>query len=118
MYNSFMQFCDDTAMVKDKIIVGRDATFDDGEVFRLFVENMKKQVSRFDKISMSYIQGTFSSPGELVTKISAKYPDGEIPNGLLNTLSKELYGKAYVDASDLECKIINVLSIYYTISNN
>lgn len=115
--NSFTNFCESIAMVKGKDSVDKTGTYSD-EKFDLFVKNMKSQCSRFDKISMSYIQTALAAPGSIIDKVSSKYPDGDIPDELINALTMGLYGKAYADASETECKIINVLAIYYTISNN
>lgn len=114
---SFKQFCEETAIVREQNAVDKESTFTDNNI-DAFVTSLKKQAARFDNLTLSYIQTALSSPGELVSKINEKYPDGDIPNGLLNAISKGIYDTAYADASESECKIINVLAVYYTISNN
>lgn len=110
----FKDFCNNTAVVKNKLSVDKTETIDDPKLDK-FIENIKNTLN--DNVELSYIQRVFSSTGTIIEKVSAKYPDGEIPNGLINKISQGLYEKPYAELDDSKCKIINVLSIYYSISN-
>jgi len=110
----FKDFCNNTAVVKNKLLVDKTETIDDPKLDK-FITNIKNTLN--DNVELSYIQRAFSSTGEIIEKVSAKYPDGEIPNGILNKISIGLYDKPYAELDDAKCKIINVLSIYYSISN-
>ena len=112
---TFKEFCQETAVVIGKDKVDRDATIDDARLDK-FIANMKNSYK--ENVTLSYIQKTVNvNPGEIIDKVSAKYSDGDIPDGLINKIAIGLFGKPYADLVDEECKIINVLSIYYTISN-
>ena len=112
---TFKEFCQETAVVINKESVARDATIEDDRLDK-FIANMKNSYS--ENVTLSYIQKTVNvNPGDIVDKVSAKYSDGDIPNGLINKIAIGLFGKPYADLVDADCKIINVLSLYYTISN-
>lgn len=110
----FKQFCLNEAIVRDKLSVEKDATIEDPKLDK-FIENIKNTLN--DNVTLSYIQRAFTTTGDIVDKVSNKFPDGEIPNGIINKIAQRLYDKPYAECTDDNCKIINVLSIYYSISN-
>lgn len=111
---SFKEFCLNEAVVKDKLSVDKSDTIDDPKLDK-FITNIKNTLN--DNVELSYIQRAFTTVGDIISKVSNKYPDGEIPNGIINKIALGLYNKPYAECIDDECKIINVLSIYYSISN-
>lgn len=111
---SFKQFCESSAIITDKKSVDIDADYDD-PILDKFIANMKKTYN--ENVSLTYIQNAFKSVGDLIDNISAKYADGDIPDGIINKIAKGMFDKPYAELADTECKIINVLSIYYVISN-
>lgn len=118
MDKSFKDFCNDIAYVTDKESVVPCDLIVEEENFHSFITNMKEMSGRFDKLTLSYIQRAFENMGNVSDKIKEKCPDGDIPNNLIDKISQGVYGAHYKDLSDDKCRIINVLSIYYTISIN
>lgn len=118
-YNTFTEFCENIAIVKDVESFDKEATYEDTRLTQ-FLLSLKISIPRFNSLELSYIQNAFSNTGEVSQKITAVYPDGEIPDGIINTIAKCVYGKDYSDdtLTETQRKIINVLSVYYVISIN
>lgn len=118
---TFTEFCDQISYVTEedkKKVSATDTKPDnvDDSLLDLFINNMKKVKSKFDVFELSYIQKKFENIERAVEHgIKDKYPDGNIPDYIINRISKGLYETDYMNLSDDKCRIINVLSIYYTI---
>lgn len=118
MERNFIEFCNNVSYVTDKESVTPCDLIVEEESLHSFITNMKKMSGRFDTLTLSYIQRAFENMGNVSDKIMEKYPNGDIPNNLIDKISQGVYDAHYKDLSDDKCRIINVLSIYYTISIN
>ena len=85
------------------------------------IENLKIHVGYFDKINISYIENVFEDinvPELLYNKtMDGTLPDGDIPDGLINKLSEELFSLDYDMISCDEQAIIKTLALYIIVQN-
>lgn len=115
---SFKEFCTALACVNEHTVAGDEiivpAKYE--QKLNVFMESIKSKVNRFDKLDMTYIQTAMRDPA-LTSRITAEVPDEEIPSGIINKLATTLYGNKYDELENDNKMIINVLSIYFIISN-
>ena len=85
------------------------------------IENLKIHVGYFDKINIGYIEDVFNDinvPELLYNKtMDDTLPDGDIPDGLINKLSEELFGLDYCVISCDDQAIIKTLALYIIVQN-
>ena len=81
--------------------------------------NLANKVERFDTLSISYIEAFFDkyTKTELDQKLHEMTEEDEIPDGMINYMAYNLYGKVYNDLLPKSKAIINVLSIYSLLQN-
>lgn len=118
-YNTFSEFCENIGFERNFEGVDKTLESTDSKLMT-FIENMKQYAKRFDSLALTFIQRAFDNSNDVSQKITSVYPDGEIPDEIINTISLKLFEKAYSDPElgSLNRKIINALSVYYVISIN
>ena len=81
--------------------------------------NLANKVERFDSLSISYIEAFFDkyNKTELDQKLHEMTEEDDIPDGMINYMSYNLYGKLYNELLPKSKAIINVLSIYSLLQN-
>ena len=81
--------------------------------------NLANKVERFDSLSISYIEAFFDkyTKTELDQKLHEMTEEDEIPDGMINYMAYNLYGKLYNELLPKSKAIINVLSIYSLLQN-
>ena len=81
--------------------------------------NLANKVERLDSLSISYIEAFFDkyNKTELDQKLHEMTEEDEIPDGMINYMSYNLYGKLYNELLPKSKAIINVLSIYSLLQN-
>ena len=112
-----LTFCKKTALTLDmKISDDRNVPEQYDEPMRVLVNTMKCRINNLDSFEFPYIESVFND--EVETLLDNNTEDGEIPDGVINTLSVALYEKPYNELTDKDEKsIIKVLSVYLIISN-
>lgn len=76
---------------------------------------MKPKMGILDKINIPFIENELEkTPQQLFDSLNTSCK-GEIPDGIINYLSKELYSKDFNSMSESEQAIIKVLSVYLMI---
>ena len=81
--------------------------------------NLASKMERLDSLSISYIEAFFDkyTKQELDQKLHDMTEEDEIPDGMINYIAYNLYGKTYNDLLPKQKAIINVLSIYSLLQN-
>jgi len=81
--------------------------------------NLANKVERFDTLSISYIEAFFDkyNKTELDQKLHEMTEEDDIPDGMINYMSYNLYGKLYNELLPKSKAIINILSIYSLLQN-
>ena len=81
--------------------------------------NLANKVERFDALSISYIEAFFDkyNKTELDQKLHEMTEEDDIPDGMINYMAYNLYGKLYNELLPKSKAIINVLSIYSLLQN-
>lgn len=82
---------------------------------KALIDIMKYKMAVLDKINVAFIETLFDDDYEGI--LETKLTDGEVPNGIIHTLSEGLYGKIPSELNDEESSIIKVLSVYICIQN-
>lgn len=85
------------------------------EPVNILIQNLKPKMSVLDKFRPVYITQAFSDMDQVVNKLDSI--GGDIPDGIISTLSKELYGKHFNELNNTEEGIIKILSTYICIVN-
>lgn len=83
----------------------------------LFLSQIKPKWKRIDSLSLDYIQREFNNMGIVKNKLEILLDDDDIPDGLLNTLSMELFGDKYNNLVNNNKTIINVTAVYIILLN-
>lgn len=76
---------------------------------------MKPKMDILDKIEIGFIEEAFRDMDK-VERLLAEYNDGEVPDYLLKTLSKTLYGPEFTSLNPDQQSIIKILGVYICIS--
>lgn len=81
--------------------------------------NLANKVERFDALSISYIEAFFDkyNKTELDQKLHEMTEEDDIPDGMINYMAYNLYGKLYNELLPKSKAIINILSIYSLLQN-
>lgn len=81
--------------------------------------NIANKVERFDTLSISYIEAFFDkfNKTELDQKLHEMTEEDDIPDGMINYMAYNLYGKLYNELLPKSKAIINILSIYSLLQN-
>lgn len=118
----FIDFCKsftDGSMLDDPIFDSEENTTQVPSQYEkpvnVLIKNMKVKKDIFDKVNIPYIEAAFSE--DYPSILEDKLDDGEIPDGIIVTLSFGIYGKNFNKLSDDERTIIKVLSVYICIQN-
>jgi hypothetical protein len=79
------------------------------------ISNVKPKLQILDKINIPYIENAFDIKPDVLKEHLEKSCECIIPDGLINTLSKELFNKDFNNMIVSEQAIIKVLSVYLMI---
>lgn len=82
---------------------------------KTLITNIKPKLDILDKINIPYIENVFDVKPEILRKSLQESCDCNIPDGLINTIAKELYSKDFNSMDISEQAIIKVLSVYLMI---
>lgn len=81
----------------------------------VMVSMMKNKRDGFDRINVPFVENVFD--GDYEKTLEEKFPDGEIPDGIIRTLAGGIFGE-YPSRLDVNQKaIIKVLAAYICIQN-
>lgn len=78
---------------------------------------MKNKMEILDKISIKFIESAFDNMSSVQEALDKNTDKGEIPDGIINKLSTELYHISFNDLTQEQQAIIKVLSCYLCIQN-
>lgn len=78
---------------------------------------MRNKMSILDKITIKFIEEAFDDMDKVQKALDENTENGEIPDGIINHLSIELYHKSFNGLTEEEQAIIKVLSCYLCIQN-
>lgn len=114
----FQQFCNSLVTTNDFSSV--DVTdqiipdeYTDGT--KGVIECTKHNRDVFDRIELSFVESAFRDRTKYLEKL-ANIPDGEIPDGIINKLSSEIFKTNAKELNVNQQAIIKVLAIYICIS--
>lgn len=125
MMKSFAQFCDNFTSGLDlsNLEIDSNASLAVPPKYQTICynicSNIANKVERLDSLSISYIEAFFDkyTKQELDQKLHDMTEEDEIPDGMINYMAYNLYGKIYNDLLPEQKAIINVLSIYSLLQN-
>ena len=80
------------------------------------IDDLKYRVNDFGDVTIEYIQYTLDSVDDIDKCLS--FTNGDIPDGMMNTLSNGLYGKRFNDLGHSEKSIIITISAYICVAKN
>lgn len=80
------------------------------------IDDLKYRVDDFGDVTIEYIQYTLDSVDDIDKCLS--FTNGDIPDGMMNTLSNGLYGKHFNDLGRSEKSIIITISTYICVAKN
>lgn len=80
------------------------------------IDDLKYRVDDFGDVTIEYIQYTLDSVDDIDKCLS--FTNGDIPDGMMNTLSNGLYGKHFNDLDRSEKSIIITISTYICVAKN
>lgn len=80
------------------------------------IDDLKYRVDDFGDVTIEYIQYTLDSVDNIDKCLS--FTNGDIPDGMMNTLSNGLYGKRFNDLDRSEKSIIITISTYICVAKN
>ena len=80
------------------------------------IDDLKYRVDDFGDVTIEYIQYTLDSVDDIDKCLS--FTNGDIPDGMMNTLSNGLYGKHFNDLDRSEKSIIITISAYICVAKN
>lgn len=80
------------------------------------IDDLKYRVGDFGDVTIEYIQYTLDSVDDIDKCLS--FTNGDIPDGMMNTLSNGLYGKQFNDLDRSEKSIIITISTYICVAKN
>lgn len=80
------------------------------------IDDLKYRVDDFGDVTIEYIQYTLDSVDDIDKCLS--FTNGDIPDGMMNTLSNGLYGKQFNDLDRSEKSIIITISAYICVAKN
>ena len=80
------------------------------------IDDLKYRVDDFGDVTIEYIQYTLDSVDDIDKCLS--FTNGDIPDGMMNTLSNGLYGKHFNDLGRSEKSIIITISAYICVAKN
>ncbi len=80
------------------------------------IDDLKYRVDDFGDVTIEYIQYTLDSVDNIDKCLS--FTNGDIPDGMMNTLSNGLYGKHFNDLGRSEKSIIITISAYICVAKN
>lgn len=81
------------------------------------IDIMKKKMSILDQINIPFIETVFDDIDKAIETLNEKTEDGDVPDGIINKLSSELYGSQIKELTKEQQAIIKVLSCYLCIQN-
>ena len=122
---SFAQFCDNFTSGLDlsNLEIDSNATLAVPPKYQTICynicSNLASKMERLDSLSISYIEAFFDkyTKQELDQKLHDMTEEDEIPDGMINYMSYNLYGTVYNELLPKQKAIINVLSIYSLLQN-
>lgn len=125
MMKSFAQFCDNFTSGLDlsNLEIDSNASLAVPPKYQTICynicSNLASKMERLDSLSISYIEAFFDkyTKQELDQKLHDMTEEDEIPDGMINYIAYNLYGKTYNDLLPKQKAIINVLSIYSLLQN-
>lgn len=120
MGKSFKEFC--TKVATNEIVTVDSSDNSVPETYRTKLDSlvtiMRPRMKNLDRINVRFIEDAFEDINEVKEKLDKKTVDGDIPDGVLNELSKKLYdGKSFNEIAQDEQMIIKVLAVYLCIQN-
>ena len=116
----FNEFCRRIA-TKTPIIISDSMDIPDKYTVAVneLIKDIKPKRDILDKISIPYVEPIFdgSYDIDIVDELDTKLDDGEIPDGIINKLSKGIFYKMAKELTDEQQVIIKVLAVYICIQN-
>ena len=113
----FKEYCDNFAVVEN-VAITDDRTIPDEykKTVEKVIDDLKLRVDDFDEVSINYIQLTLDAVKDFESALS--HTKGNIPDGIMNVLAIELYGKEFNELDDDKKSIIITVSTYICVARN
>lgn len=113
----FKKYCE-LYTVSSDIMITEDMTIPEEYVKTVdrVVDDLRYRTEDFDSVTIEYIQCTLDSVEDMGAAL--RHTEGDIPDGMMNTLSKELYGKMFNELEQIEKSIIITISTYICVAKN
>lgn len=86
------------------------------EKIKNVVTYVRPRVGRLDRIEVPFIRTAFEDMTKVKKTLEEKTENGEVPDGILQKLSLDIYEKEFNDLTTEEQAIIKVLACYIIIS--
>ena len=113
----FLTYCKKVA-TNDHVVITEDRNVPEQyeQVTKVTINILKPKMSRIDRIEIPFITAKLNSYETITDVLDEKLDGGDVPDGILNTLSEGLYSKSFNDLSIDEQSIIKVVGIYLIVS--
>lgn len=113
----FLTYCKKVA-TNDHVVITEDRNVPEQyeQVTKVTINILKPKMSRIDRIEIPFIMAKLNSYETITDVLDEKLDGGDVPDGILNTLSEGLYSKSFNDLSIDEQSIIKVVGIYLIVS--